>query len=277
VPIPTPNNGLIRNCAKLGETDPARLVRSKSTDGRADRTSEVVARQSQRSSLGYEPKMTSTDIVKGEIERFLKSTEPEVLCITGEWGVGKTYTWQTILDRLRRKREVGLSRYSYVSLFGIASLDAFKSTIFENLEFLVPEGTSGLDWIKSGGNAVLRHGKKVAGLAAGTLPYVGNAIGGAQPLLFSGVRNQIVCIDDLERKGAISVKDVFGLISFLREQRGCKVVLLLNQNKLNESEESRKEFDDYFEKVIDTRWFLHQPRQKRSQSPSKVKTNYQRS
>ncbi len=168
--------------------------------------------------------MTSTDIVKGEIERFLKSTEPEVLCITGEWGVGKTYTWQTILERLRRKREVGLSRYSYVSLFGIASLEPFKSTIFENLEFLVPEGASGLDWIKSGSNAVLRHGKKVAGLAAGTIPYVGNAIGAAQPLLFSGVRNQIVCIDDLERKGAISVKDVFGLISFLREQRGCKVI-----------------------------------------------------
>ncbi len=37
--------------------------------------------------------MTSTEAVKNEIERFLKSTDPEVLCITGEWGVGKTYTY----------------------------------------------------------------------------------------------------------------------------------------------------------------------------------------
>ena len=38
--------------------------------------------------------MTSTDIVRNEINRFLLSTEPEVICITGDWGVGKTYTWQ---------------------------------------------------------------------------------------------------------------------------------------------------------------------------------------
>jgi hypothetical protein len=87
--------------------------------------------------------MTATAAVKGEIERFLKSSEPEVICISGEWGVGKTYTWQTILDGLRTRREIGLSRYSYVSLFGIASLDALKASIFENLEFLVPQGSSG--------------------------------------------------------------------------------------------------------------------------------------
>ena len=49
--------------------------------------------------------MTATSAVKGEIERFLKSSEPEVICISGEWGVGKTYTWQTILDGLRTRRD----------------------------------------------------------------------------------------------------------------------------------------------------------------------------
>jgi hypothetical protein len=38
--------------------------------------------------------MTSTAIVQAEIERFLRSSEPEVLCITGDWGVGKTYTFE---------------------------------------------------------------------------------------------------------------------------------------------------------------------------------------
>jgi hypothetical protein len=196
--------------------------------------------------------MTATAAVKNEIERFLKSSEPDVLCISGEWGVGKTYTWQTILDRLRTKREIGLSRYSYVSLFGVASLDAFKASIFENLEFLVPQGSSGFDALLSSGNSILKQSKQLIGVA-GALPLVGGAIAKGQPLLFSAIRNQIICIDDLERRGAISVKDVFGLISYLREQRSCKVVLLLNEAQLKQDEGAAKEFDGYFEKVIDTK------------------------
>jgi hypothetical protein len=69
-----------------------------------------------------------------------------------------------------------------------------------------------------------------------------------QPLLFTAVRNQVICIDDLERRGAISVKDVFGLISYVREQRTCKVVLLLNETQLKQDAEAAKEFENYFEK-----------------------------
>ena len=195
--------------------------------------------------------MTSTQAVKSEIERFLRSPEPEVLCITGGWGVGKTYTWQMILDRVRSKRETGLSRYSYVSLFGIDSLEGLKTAIFENLEFLLPEGSTGLERLFSGGNTILKGGKQFAGaVAALPIPYLGGALSKAQPLLFSAIRNQIVCVDDLERRGALSVKDVLGLISYLREQRGCKIALLLNRTQLDDSGE--KDFGDFFEKVIDT-------------------------
>jgi len=195
--------------------------------------------------------MTSAEAVKNEIERFLRSPEPEVLCITGAWGVGKTYTWQTILDRIRGKRASGLSRYSYVSLFGISSLEALKTAIFENLEFLLPDGSTGLERILSGGNSIMKGGKQFAGAVASLpIPYLGGALSKAQPLLFSAIRNQIVCIDDLERRGALSVKDVLGLISYLREQRSCKVVLLLNRAQLDEP--GQKEFSDFFEKVIDT-------------------------
>jgi hypothetical protein len=38
----------------------------------------------------FEPRlvMTSTALVQTEIRRFLRSEDPEVLCITGKWGVG---------------------------------------------------------------------------------------------------------------------------------------------------------------------------------------------
>jgi hypothetical protein len=176
------------------------------------------------------------------------------LCITGDWGVGKTYNWQTRLDRLRNKREVGLPRYSYVSLFGINSLENLKQSIFENLEFIVPEGQSGLDWARTGSNRAFKEAKKLTG-AMSVIPYVGDALSKiTQPFLFSSIKGQIICIDDLERKGKdLSVKDVFGLISYLREQRNCKIVLLLNEDRLAFDRTAAQEFKDYFEKVIDSK------------------------
>jgi hypothetical protein len=199
--------------------------------------------------------MTSTAIVQAEIERFLRTPDAEVLCITGDWGVGKTYNWQTTFDRLRTKREIGLYRYSYVSLFGINSLEAFKQATFENLEFVVPEGKAAFNRALGYGNQAFQQSKKLAG-ALSAIPMVGDAINKvSSPFLFSSIRNQIVCIDDLERRGnGLSVKDVFGLASYLREQRNCKIAFLLNQEKLGDAESgAAKEFKDYFEKVIDAK------------------------
>ena len=158
--------------------------------------------------------MTTAAAVQAEIKRFLCSEEPEVLCITGDWGVGKTFNWQTTLDRLRTAKQVGLGRYSYVSLFGIDSLEGLKQSLFENLEFILPEGEAAFDRILARGNQLFQRSKKAVGAVA-AIPKVGDAIAKlSSPFLFSSIRNQIICIDDLERRGNhLSVKDVLGLIS----------------------------------------------------------------
>jgi hypothetical protein len=67
---------------------------------------------------------------------------------------------------------------------------------------------------------------------------------------FSTIKNQIICIDDLERRGQeLSVQDVLGLISFLRERRDCKVALILNDEALKNND--KQEFEVYLEKVVD--------------------------
>jgi KAP family P-loop domain len=72
----------------------------------------------------------------------------------------------------------------------------------------------------------------------------------ANALSFLTIRNQIVCIDDLERCGkGLEVSDVLGLTSFLREQRACKVVLVLNDEQLKAEQKQR--FESYLEKVVD--------------------------
>lgn len=74
----------------------------------------------------------TTTLVKAEIARFLKSTLPEVLCIKGKWGVGKTFAWQQFLKQASSSGSVGLGHYAYISLFGLNSLDALKNAILEN-------------------------------------------------------------------------------------------------------------------------------------------------
>jgi len=196
---------------------------------------------------------TSIEMTKAEIARFLRGSEPGVLCVTGEYGVGKTFLWRSVLDDLRKSNGLSLERYSYVSLFGLNSLDDIKSSLFENMEWLDQDPTNFAQHGKAGAKALAARAKKLSELA-GALPWVGQAFTKARSLYFSLIQNQIVCIDDLDRRSKnLDLKDALGLISFLGEVRGCKVALLLNTEKLGKDKE---EFDALLEKVIGTKVVL---------------------
>src|SRR5690242_12958008 len=72
----------------------------------------------------------SIEIIKAELLRFLKSPHPEVLCLRGKWGVGKTFFWKGLIEA--EKDQLSQNWYSYVSLFGLNSLDDLRYSIFEN-------------------------------------------------------------------------------------------------------------------------------------------------
>jgi Cdc6-like AAA superfamily ATPase len=74
----------------------------------------------------------SIKLLAAELARFLRSAEPEVLCITGKWGVGKTYSWNHYLRQAQDNNNVKLKKYAYVSLFGRNSLDDVRTAIVEN-------------------------------------------------------------------------------------------------------------------------------------------------
>jgi hypothetical protein len=192
----------------------------------------------------------SSELIEREIGRFLDSDLPESLCIRGKWGVGKTYSWKLFLAKAAAANKIRLSRYSYVSLFGINSLDELKYAIFENT---VPReniaASANFETFKDLIDSLEGWGRKGVWLAK-LIPGAQSIFGAATPGIFLSVRNQIICVDDLERKGSkLEISDVLGLISFLKEQRNCKVVLLLNDEAL--PKEGREDFLKYFEKVID--------------------------
>ena len=61
----------------------------------------------------------STTLVREEIAKFLANPAPEVLCIRGNWGTGKTYSWNSSLLDAAKKKAMTNSRYAYVSPFGV--------------------------------------------------------------------------------------------------------------------------------------------------------------
>ena len=81
------------------------------------------------------------------------------------------------------------------------------------------------------------------------MPHVAGLGGVARALVAAAVKNVIVCIDDLERKGRnISMSEVMGTIAELRDARQSKVVLILNENSLSAPE--REAFRGLSDKVI---------------------------
>jgi hypothetical protein len=191
----------------------------------------------------------TTTLVTAEIARFLKSTLPEVLCIKGKWGVGKTFAWRQFLGQASSSGSIGLGHYAYVSLFGLNSLDALKNAILENSvnSKQVGDGPS-LDAFE----AFVRGTGVLAGKAAQLSALLGKKDAGEAlaRAMFLSVKKRIVCIDDLERVGsAPELRDVLGLASMLKEERQCKVVLLLNDEQL--AGENRSDFNRLLEKVVD--------------------------
>lgn len=193
----------------------------------------------------------SVELVRSEIRRFLASSKVEVLCLHGKWGVGKTHAWANELGRAQKDAKISSDRYSYVSLFGLNTLNDVKAAIFENT-MVVGEGELKADlrtleafvnrevgaWRK-----ITRHVRNVPIVK----PIIGEELG--QELSFLAIRNQLICFDDLERRGRkLEIGEVLGLCSLLREQRDCKIILLLNDEQLNDKDD---EFGRYLEKVVD--------------------------
>jgi hypothetical protein len=88
------------------------------------------------------------------------------------------------LDDLLAAKCLSLKRYSYVSLFGLNSLDDMKSSLFENMDWLDQDATDFAQRGKAGARALAARAKKLSELA-GALPWVGQAITKARSLYFS--------------------------------------------------------------------------------------------
>lgn len=191
----------------------------------------------------------SIENVRTCLIRFLESDEASVIAIRGAWGVGKTHFWNELISEVvNTNLHESVKSYSYVSLFGIDSLEGFKYAIFENTvpKSMIVKPITLESFSENVGKVSQILGKRALKTIFSTKPLSGfsRAVDSAS---FLSVRNTLICVDDMERKGEkLSSRDSLGLISYLKEHRYCKVVLLLN-----DGEEGMDEYIKYREKVID--------------------------
>lgn len=197
----------------------------------------------------------TASLVRQAIHAFLETSTPQVLCIRGKWGVGKTFVWNDAFKEAKAKSAIALPYYCYVSLFGLQSIDEVRQTIFENrvpttrLE-IEPTFESLTANVKHYGEVISKQLSRVSSYAK--VPYldkyIANVSGGFRQIVSLAVRDTIICFDDFERK-KLSARDLLGLVSQFREQKRCKAVILLNEDALTADEKA--EFNRYFEKVVD--------------------------
>lgn len=191
----------------------------------------------------------SIELIKTQIASFLDSTEPEVMAIRGSWGVGKTFTWNQVLLDSKEHEKLKWGKYSYITLFGVNSLDTLKNAIFENLidKKLIgtePTVSSFKDNAVSMSASLGRRGLK----QLKNLPFIKQGNSMIDSLSYMYVSESLICIDDLERKGsALDPKDVLGIVSQLKEQKKCKIVILLNDSDIKKI----PNYNEFKEKVID--------------------------
>jgi hypothetical protein len=199
----------------------------------------------------------SVNLVKKTIAKFLETNVPEVICIIGKWGVGKTYTWETFFEELSDEGKIKLPYYSYVSLFGVNSIDELRQTIFENRSStknvrLSPTFDSSRENLIQYRNTALQKFSQLTGYTK--IPYLetyfNNFSGSFRHLISLTVKDTIVCFDDFERRGkGLRAADVLGVISQLKETKECKIAIILNDDAL--PQEDKPDFEKYFEKVVD--------------------------
>jgi len=191
-------------------------------------------------------------IVRDVVEKFLKQERNEVLAIKGAWGVGKTHLWHQLVTDF--KKDIRPTIYSYVSLFGIASLADLRMAILTNSRPTTDIGsritlesvnTNWLPLLISKASAFKQKFSSLEGSSA-----MKNVFVTLDALTPSLVSDRLICFDDFERLGTdkLSHDTLMGFISTLKETANCKVAIILNDAQVPDE---KAMYQKYREKLID--------------------------
>lgn len=167
---------------------------------------------------------TTTIKIQERLKELLSTKQPFGIALSGKWGTGKTFFWNKfIVDNLNDKKT------AYISLFGQETIQQIKNDLL--LQIYTQNGF--VKKIKDKVGSFKLYGMDIS-LALSWFEK-------------KDFENVIVCFDDFERiSDKLKLKDVLGLISELKEQKKCTVVMILNKDELKDENLSK-----YKDKIVD--------------------------
>lgn len=175
------------------------------------------------------------------LDCFLQHDTKKAFLLKGRWGVGKTYFWKSYInERLCQTSPIRESKYAYVSLFGLDSIESVEQLIFAQTVIVKPN------------NELVRKGNSLRKITPWieAIPGLDKIAGIINRLGVMFIKDTLVCFDDLERLGVgLPLAEVFGFMATLKEQNNCRIVILSNDDEI--SGDNRTAFVHYHEKVID--------------------------
>jgi len=154
------------------------------------------------------------------------------IVIKGDWGAGKSYFWRNSIAYSQ------IRNFVTVSLFRMGSIEDIERDIilqFSNLNFTI-------DLLKKYAKKLaFAVPKKLGGDIISSVP-ISSILTLMEKKDFKSIT---VCFDDFERRPeTISLKRVLGFISYLKEEKNCNVVLILNEKYLEGLEKGNSDEND---------------------------------
>jgi len=171
---------------------------------------------------------TEVEYLKKQLDSFLFEKDNSiVISLQGYWGIGKTHFWNNyIKSKIEENQQVwdenikfksSEDKHVYISLFGINSLDDIKRKIILKI---------------SNRAKISKQIKNIVGNSKVFGVDLSSAISLIEPSDFKDI---IVCFDDFERISPnLNISEILGLISELKEQYNCKIILINNNEVLKE-------------------------------------------
>ncbi len=193
---------------------------------------------------------SNKQLIEDSFKELFKRDEEFISILSGDWGIGKTYFWNELSQKL-----TCTDKQVYISLFGLDSIQAIKTDIL----FKISKFKKSANWLNKNITSRLRSLKTVLKLDDDvSIPLNMEVISSLFSLLSQGdFKDIVICFDDVERiSNKIDFKDFMGFLSELKEKNKCKVLIILNENELNNlSSIDQKPYGEIFslykEKIVD--------------------------
>ena len=197
----------------------------------------------------------SLEAIRRVLLEAIQDSTPEVIAIKGKWGTGKTYFWNEFIKENKEKISAVFEYYSYVSTFGITSLNKLKTEIYVKAnkpkdigdEIKFTPASLKKNWKQHFKSLIpIAQNTKLSGKVEDINISLDSSSDIFNALMNTTFKSTLIVIDDLERLSKdIDYSDLLGFISQLKNEKKCKIIIILND------EEIKDDYHKIKEKIVD--------------------------